>query len=93
MNNKKNIYIEIDNHLSNDDKPSEYFNSEATFNEYPFTMLSNLTDTPQSPQYHPEGSVWNHTLLVGTISTPESRSAENPNRYNPRPSAFSAAAP
>lgn len=23
-----------------------------------------LTDTPQSPLYHPEGSVWNHTMMV-----------------------------
>lgn len=27
-------------------------------------MLARLMETPQSPKYHPEGSVWNHTLLV-----------------------------
>lgn len=27
-------------------------------------MLSCLKDVKQSPQHHPEGNVWNHTLLV-----------------------------
>ena len=27
-------------------------------------MLYRLIETKQPPQYHPEGSVWNHTLLV-----------------------------
>lgn len=27
-------------------------------------MLRKLKSTVQSPKYHPEGNVWNHTLLV-----------------------------
>jgi putative nucleotidyltransferase with HDIG domain len=34
------------------------------FNEYPFKMLQMLKKTEQSVKYHPEGNVWNHTLLV-----------------------------
>ncbi len=27
-----------------------------------------LTDTPQEPEWHPEGSVWNHTLLAADVA-------------------------
>ncbi len=50
-----------------DDNPSETINelSETSeFGAYPFSMLLRLKTTKQSPRYHPEGSVWNHTLLV-----------------------------
>ena len=30
----------------------------------PFSVLARQRDTPQSPVHHPEGHVWNHTLLV-----------------------------
>lgn len=30
----------------------------------PFSALARQRATPQSPVYHPEGNVWNHTLLV-----------------------------
>lgn len=32
--------------------------------EYPFNLLSRLQKIDQSPKHHPEGSVWNHTMLV-----------------------------
>lgn len=58
----------FDMHLLNDEKPSEYFNEEVSsepyFDTYPFRLLKVLIDTPQSPLYHPEGSVWNHTMMV-----------------------------
>lgn len=51
-----------------DDKPSLYFNfsinSAINIYGYPLTMLGKLISTPQSSKYHPEGSVWNHTMLV-----------------------------
>ncbi|WP_138205467.1 HD domain-containing protein [Haloimpatiens lingqiaonensis] len=61
------MFKEIDRHLLEDKIPSEYIleiSNEQVFNEEPFNMLKNLKDTPQSPKYHPEGSVWNHTMLV-----------------------------
>jgi tRNA nucleotidyltransferase (CCA-adding enzyme) len=62
------VFEEFERHLMEDDKPSIYFekiiNNKDIFDEYPFTLLSRLVDTPQSPQHHPEGSVWKHTLLV-----------------------------
>lgn len=60
-------FLSMDRHLLEDDKPSEYFKSlsdTGVYTEYPFTMLGRLKDTQQSPIYHPEGSVWNHTMLV-----------------------------
>jgi len=67
MDLKKYLFEAMDKHLLGDDKPSEYFKSldkTEVYSEYPFTMLGNLANTEQSPKYHPEGSVWNHTMLV-----------------------------
>ncbi len=61
------LYNEIDKHLLEDKKPSEYFNkllNEELFHEYPFSLISRLEKTQQSPKHHPEGNVWNHTMLV-----------------------------
>lgn len=61
------IFNEITEHLMNDSKPSEYMNhlsEEPGFKEDPFPMLGKLKTTEQSKQYHPEGNVWNHTMLV-----------------------------
>ncbi len=61
------LYLNINEHLLNDRLPSQYFNqifNEPTFKDYPFEMLHRLKDTKQSPKHHPEGDVWNHTMLV-----------------------------
>jgi len=61
------LFEEIEQHLLFDEKPSHFLSGLAdtpALGEYPFSMLERLKTTPQSPQYHPEGSVWNHTLLV-----------------------------
>ncbi len=58
---------EITRHLLEDEKPSEYINVIAKrkeFQQYPFDMLLKLKKTEQSKKYHPEGNVWNHTMLV-----------------------------
>ncbi len=62
-----NLFAEIEKHLLNDDNPSAYLNeiySNPSFKQYPFIMLHKLKQTKQSPKHHPEGNVWNHTLLV-----------------------------
>lgn len=61
------LFEEIERRLLSDEKPSLFLAelaASSTLNEYPFHMLEQLRSTPQSPQHHPEGSVWNHTLLV-----------------------------
>ncbi len=65
---KQGLFLEIEEHLLKDDKPSEYFNSLVETGlfkkEYPFNLLSRLREIEQSPKHHPEGNVWNHTMLV-----------------------------
>lgn len=61
------LYLEIENHLLNDKKPSDYLNeiyNNELFKEIPFNMLYKLKEVEQSPKYHPEGNVWNHTMMV-----------------------------
>lgn len=65
--NAKELYLSIDKHLLQDEKPSEFLNQvygEPEFRQYPFDMLHRLRATEQSPEHHPEGNVWNHTMLV-----------------------------
>jgi putative nucleotidyltransferase with HDIG domain len=67
MDDRQKLFNEIDDHLLGDAKPSQYLQNlnDPTFETtHPFTMLSRLKGIKQSPQHHPEGSVWNHTLLV-----------------------------
>lgn len=65
--NENQLFLEIQEHLIKDEKPSEYLNQIyelEEFSEYPFNMLKKLKDTEQSEKYHPEGNVWNHTMMV-----------------------------
>ena len=67
MVSKQNLFEEIQAHLLKDNAPSDYLNhisSEKMFAEYPFSKLNQLKDVAQSPTHHPEGSVWNHTMMV-----------------------------
>lgn len=61
------LFGEIDRHLMADEAPSLYLSGlteQKTFSQQPFDMLIEMIRTPQSPKYHPEGSVWVHTLMV-----------------------------
>lgn len=61
------LFDEIDRHITEDDRPSEYLNrisATSAFDEYPFKMLADMKETNQSPKHHPEGNVWKHTMLV-----------------------------
>lgn len=61
------LFRDIDKHLLDDEKPSVFLKNvyyNDLFREYPFKMLFDLKNVEQSPEHHPEGNVWNHTLLV-----------------------------
>ncbi|MVB09897.1 hypothetical protein CAFE_05660 [Caprobacter fermentans] len=65
--NGRELYLELNRHLLRDAEPSRYLNricGDPLFRQVPFDMLDRLRQTAQSPIYHPEGSVWNHTMLV-----------------------------
>jgi len=75
------IFKEIDEHLMNDIKPSDFLNQlllEKKLNQYPFDMLSNLVNVEQSPQHHPEGNVWNHTMLVLDMAASKKNQSREP---------------
>lgn len=67
INENNILFNDISNHLLKDKKPSIYLRellNNGSFDNYPFEMLKVLKDTKQNPVYHPEGSVWEHTMLV-----------------------------
>lgn len=75
------LFEEINRHLLEDDKPSEYISDLSKtpiFKEYPLNMLLQLKNTDQSPKYHPEGSVWNHTMLVLDEAAKVREQSKNP---------------
>ncbi len=75
------LYQDIEHHLMEDIQPSCYLNEiyeDPDFQEYPFDMLHNLISIEQSPKYHPEGNVWNHTLLVVNEAARVRNNSKNP---------------
>jgi putative nucleotidyltransferase with HDIG domain len=81
MSSKQDLFREMDTHLQKDEQPSQYFNSiseEPIFAEYPFFMLNKMKRTKQSPRHHPEGNVWNHTMLVVDMAAGMKSKSENP---------------
>jgi putative nucleotidyltransferase with HDIG domain len=68
MRDKKELFKEMNEHLIKDEVPSKYFqslkDSYIFSQEFPFKMLGDLRNTEQNLIHHPEGSVWNHTMLV-----------------------------
>lgn len=66
-NGKDKTFSDIQHHLLEDECPSNYLNDlshRKIFQDIPFSMLKKLKETMQSPIHHPEGNVWNHTMLV-----------------------------
>lgn len=58
-------FDEITKHLMNDISPSVYFNNmDRELEAYPLNMLAKLKHVEQSKKHHPEGNVWNHTMMV-----------------------------
>lgn len=61
------LFEEIQKHLLEDATPSRYLEQASKTEAFcvpPFSMLLRLKKTEQSPVHHPEGNVWNHTMLV-----------------------------
>ncbi len=65
--NLKKYFEEISNALLTYEKPSKYFDehiNDEIFNEYPLSQIKKLKEIEQSPIYHKEGNVYNHTMLT-----------------------------
>ncbi len=67
MDQKNQLFHTIEEHLLYDEKPSlflkELFEQDKS-KKIPFSFIGKLKHIEQSPVHHPEGSVWNHTMLV-----------------------------
>lgn len=80
----KEFYLELEEHLMKDSKPSIFLDSQywnPLFRKYPFEMLYRLKQTEQSRKYHPEGNVWNHTLLVVDEAAKERKHSKEPSVF------------
>lgn len=78
----KQVFEEFNRHLMEDEKPSVYFNEMLRkglfYKVPPFNMLGDQVNTPQALQHHPEGSVWNHTMLVVDRAAQHRKESRNP---------------
>ena len=63
---KERVFEELKKALLKSSKPSIFFNYlyEMDKLDYFFKEIKSLNNIPQPKAYHPEGDVWNHTLLV-----------------------------
>lgn len=81
MLDMQKTFLEFERHLLYDDKPSEYFrfiDDGGMFNEvYPLTLLGDLKKIDQSPTHHPEGNVWEHTMLVVDLTAQGRPASQN----------------
>lgn len=79
---KQLLFEEFDRHLLEDRQPSIYLgglDADGWLIEIePFDQLAGLKDIQQSPVFHPEGDVWEHTLLVVDQAAQSRHLSENP---------------
>jgi tRNA nucleotidyltransferase (CCA-adding enzyme) len=63
---KERVFGELEKALLKSDKPSIFFEyaKEIGFLKDMFFPIDKLIGLKQNPVYHPEGDVWNHTMLV-----------------------------
>lgn len=79
MNDK--IIKEFDYALLNYEKPSKFFIEHQNEQEYrnTFSVIYNLKNIKQDKVWHPEGNVFNHTMLV--LDNAKTMAQENDNPY------------
>ncbi len=75
------LFQQVERHLLGDETPADYLNSPQSpvfAAGHPFSMLAQLKGTQQSPQHHPEGDAWVHTLLVVNQAAARKGESSNP---------------
>lgn len=77
---KERIEGEMKKALLKSEKPSLFFESLRDMNalSYWFKEMISLADTQQRHEFHLEGSVWNHTMMVIDEAAKLRKKAENP---------------
>lgn len=84
MEDENLLYSYFEKHLMEDKKPSLYFDEMLKckkLDKYPFELLKDLDEIPQSPKYHPEGSVWKHTMLVVDNAAKAREKSKSPREF------------
>lgn len=75
------LFYEMEAHLLQDSKPSKYLERlyyEPILQKPPFDRLYQLKKTEQSAKHHPEGNVWNHTMMVVDEAAKVREKSNNP---------------
>lgn len=77
---KERIEGELKKALLGAEKPSVFFEFLRKTGQLGtwFPELRDLIGVPQNPVYHPEGDVWNHTMLVLDAAAKRRKNAEDP---------------
>ena len=80
---KERIEAELEKALLKADKPSIFFNYLRKMNQldYWFKELKDVIDVPQNPQFHAEGDVWTHTMMVLDQAAKYRDKTENPKGF------------
>ncbi len=82
MKKLENEFKQLNQHLQEDEKPSLYLRDLAQnrwyMESYPFSLLGDLKEVEQSPVHHPEGSVWEHTLMVVDLAAEGKHLSQDP---------------
>lgn len=76
---KERVYTELEKLLLKSQKPSigfEYMKELGVLHYHP--LLQALVNCPQEPSHHPEGSVWNHTMMVIDEAAKRKHESKNP---------------
>lgn len=68
---KERIWGELQKALLKSSKPSVFFEVLDSMNQLDFWFpeVKSLQNVEQNLQYHPEGNVWNHTMMVLDVAT------------------------
>lgn len=80
---KERIETELEKALLKADKPSVFFEILRKMNQldYWFKELKDVIGVPQNPQFHAEGDVWTHTMMVLDQAAKYRDKAENPKGF------------
>ena len=80
---KERVETELEKALLKADKPSVFFEILRKMNQldYWFKELADIIGVPQNPQFHAEGDVWTHTMMVLDQAVKYRDKAENPKGF------------
>ena len=80
---KERIETELEKALLKADKPSVFFENLRKMNQldYWFKELKDIIGVQQNPQFHAEGDVWTHTMMVLDEAAKYRDKAENPKGF------------